>query len=250
MKRVAYFGDTSQPGPASYLQGIMTHYNIPFVYVPSEVKATDEVLATDIGLYIFSDYPSADFTDEIMGGVCLRIKNGAGALMFGGWESYHGLGGDYDKTPLADLLPVNMLDKDDRCNWGQLILVRKKSEHDILVGLPFDTPPGIGGYNLFSPKEGAKLLLEGERYCVSVKSGEPELSLDGNFPLLVVDEYEAGECGKGRRACLATDVAPHWVGSFVDWGNRLRVDLPDGDFIEVGSDYAEFFARLVKWCLE
>ena len=34
-RRIAYLGDSSLPGPASYLAGIMTHFRLPFVYVPS-----------------------------------------------------------------------------------------------------------------------------------------------------------------------------------------------------------------------
>ncbi len=34
-RSIAYLGDTSLPGPASYLAGIMTHFRLPFVYVPS-----------------------------------------------------------------------------------------------------------------------------------------------------------------------------------------------------------------------
>ncbi len=31
-----------------------------------------------------------------------------------------------------------------------------------------------------------------------------------------------GQHGRGRTAALATDVAPHWVGGLVDWGDRAR----------------------------
>jgi hypothetical protein len=49
---------------------------------------------------------------------------------------------------------------------------------------------------------------------------------------------------------LATDVAPHWVGGLVDWGaQRLAACAPGSVAIEVGSDYAELLARLVRWTL-
>ena len=37
-----------------------------------------------------------------------HVQRGAGLLMIGGWESYHGLGGDWDGTPIGDLLPVTV----------------------------------------------------------------------------------------------------------------------------------------------
>ena len=45
---------------------------------------------------------------------------------------------------------------------------------------------------------------------------------------------------------LATDVAPHWVGGFVDWGKeRVVADVGD-DFIDVGNWYARFFRQLLQ----
>ena len=64
----------------------------------------------------------------------------------------------------------------------------------------------------------------------------------GTAPLLVV-----GRHGAGRTAALATDVAPHWVGGFVDWGDqRVKQDV-GGGAIEVGNWYARFFCNLVTW---
>lgn len=247
-RRIAYLGDTALPGPANYLAGIMTHYRLPFEYVPSHAAPPEAVFSDDVGLYVLSDYPSAQFSGGTMARLCERVRNGAGLLMLGGWESYHGLGGDYDRTPLAGLLPVEMLGTDDRRNWYSLIIVRQTASHPVLQGLPFDRPPGIGGYNEFRVKPGAAVILEGERYTITAKP-DAVFAVDGRFPLLVAQEFQAGAAGAGRRACLATDVAPHWVGGFVDWGDkRLKADLPGG-FVEVGVWYAQFFRNLLTWCL-
>jgi uncharacterized membrane protein len=248
--KVAYLGDCNLPGPASYPAGIMTHFNLPFIHVPSGQTPPDAVFAHEIGLYILSDYGAANWAGPAMEKLCSRVWKGAGLIMLGGWESYHGLGGDYDATPLAELLPVEISRADDRRNWPQLILVRKVSEHAMLQALPFDRPPGIGGYNQFTPKPEATVILEGERYRVACgNNSEPEFTADGRFPLLAVQQAQPGPEGAGRRACLATDVAPHWVGGFVDWGDRrLTVQLEEG-FIEVGNWYAEFFRNLVRWGL-
>lgn len=242
-KKVVYMGDTSLPGSASYLAGIMTHHGIAFDYIPSDKSPDEKVLADDVGLYVFSDYPSENFKDGMLEKICEKIERDASVIMLGGWESFHGLGGDYDVTPLAKLLPVNMADKDDRRNWSQFAMVRKKQDHEILSTLPFNCPPGIGGYNEFTVKDNGKIILAGELYEVDSSRGFPQLSLTGEFPLLVVSEEQT------RRVCLATDVAPHWVGGFVDWGDkRVKVEMGD-DFIEVGCWYMQFFGNLLSWAL-
>ena len=114
--------------------------------------------------------------------LCRRVRDGAGLLMLGGWESYHGLGGDYDATPLADLLPVVMSNADDRRNCSQLILVRKCEEHPITAALPFDTPPSIGGYNEFRARPSARVLLEGDRYRITFARRSTAPRAGGVFP--------------------------------------------------------------------
>ena len=250
MQRIVYMGDGGLPGPASYLAGIMTHFKLAFTHVPSTAHPPEEAFAADVGLYVLSDYPSAMLDATAMRRLCERVSAGAGLLMIGGWESYHGLGGDWDATPLAEMLPVEMAAADDRRNVSQLILVRTSDAHPITAGLPFERPPGIGGYNHFSARPDATVVLTGQHWRITIPSlGSPAFQPEARFPLLVVQQHAAGDFGAGRRACLATDVAPHWVGGFVDWGEeRLTVTLPTG-FIEVGGMYAAFFRNLLQWCL-
>ena len=248
-RRVAYMGDDSLPGPASYLAGIMTHFGLPFVHVPSNEPPPKSAFDEDVGLYVLSDYPSARFSARSMERLCRRVRDGAGLLMLGGWASYHGLGGNYDATPLKELLPVILSASDDRRNCSQLVLVRERVEHPITEGLPFDTPPSIGGYNEFRARPGAAVVLEGERYRIARRAGQPRFALEARFPLLVVAQEKRGPRGRGRRACLATDVAPHWVGGFVDRGRERLTVRMGKDFIEVGAWYASFFRNLLEWCL-
>lgn len=243
-KRIVYMGDTSSPGPADYLIGIMTRYALPFLYVPSGAQPPAEAFDNATGLFVLSDYASGDLSGDYMGKLCSCVKAGAGLLMLGGWESYHGLGGDWDSTPLATLLPVEILSEDDRRNCPQPVLIKKVAEHPILGELPFDRPAGIGGYNEFRPRPDSQTILQGERFLVRYVEDHAEFSPAELFPLLVTSE------GAGsRRACLATDVAPHWVGGFVDWGSeRLHIDIPGG-FVEIGADYARFFRNLLLWTM-
>lgn len=241
--QVAYFGDTSLPGPASYLAGILTHAGRSFIHVPSDQPPPEAVFAADLGLYVFSDYPSARLDAGHWRRLTARLDAGAGLLMLGGWESFHGLGGDWDRTPLAPYLPVAMLATDDRRNWPCAILLRVAAAHPVLAGLSFAQPPSIGGYNEFRPRPGALVVLEGERILATVNGDGFTFSSHGRLPLLVTSP--AGP----RRACLATDVAPHWVGGLVDWGDH-RVSVAMGaDSIEVGSGYLRFFSNLIAWCL-
>ncbi len=243
-KRIAYLGDTALTAAAAYLAGIMSHYDLPFDYVPPSRKPAAKFFGEDYGLYVLSDYPSARFSPQQLEKLCARVRAGAGLLMFGGWESYRGLEGFYNQTPLAELLPVRMLDTDDRRNWSQLILMRQAAAHPILEGLPFDRPAGVGGYNEVEVKPGATVLLEGEIYAISIAGEKVDFRAQKRIPLLVVDER-----GPGRIACLTTDVAPHWVGGFVDWGQTRVTAGGPGREVEVGADYARFFGNLLKWGL-
>lgn len=247
--RIAYCGDTTLPGPASYLAGIMTWAGIPFLYVPSDRSLPEEALAADIGAYVFSDYPSARIPAGMWPRLMARIDAGCGVLMIGGWESFHGLGGDWDRTPLAAVLPVEMRRDDDRRNWPCAVLVRAPQAHPLCAGLSFQRPPSIGGYNEFAPRAGAQVVLEGERFQAELAGDGFSFVSHGRLPLLVTGPDRPGPAGAGRRACLATDVAPHWVGSLVDWGDARLTVAMGADAIEVGTGYARLFRNLLTWTL-
>ena len=84
-------------------------------------------------------------------------------------------------------------------------------------------------------------------FCSISSTSEEGFIFDSgeSAPLLVVGEY-----GAGSVAAFASDVAPHWVGGFVDWGEqRISAQAEGSDEVEVGSDYARFFSRLVEWTM-
>lgn len=267
-KKVCYLGDDYLDGPASYLAGIMTHFDIDFDYVPSADSPPDDLIQRDYGLYVLSDYPAAQWPTGMLTHLADAVREGASLAMFGGWESYYGLIGEYQRTALADVLPIVMADADDRRNFAQPCLIQCNEIHPITDGLPWHTPPGIGGLNAFTPKPTAKQLLTAIRFSVELveekgtgtfcRNGSEgashkrclspflqyQLTPEEQHPLLVV-----GTFGKGRTIALATDVAPHWVGGLVDWGDgRIVQEVGDG-FIDVGSWYAQFFAQLLRWGL-
>ncbi len=243
---ILYLGDTSLTTAAAYLAGILHHAGLPFTYRPSDAPTAASDIGDEVRLVIISDYmarmlePTAH--DRIVAAVRQR---GMGVLMLGGWESFTGLGGDWAGTPVGDLLPVHIAPTDDRVNCPQPALVRPVGEHAITAGLPWHTPPGIGGFNRFTAKADGQVVLEVERYRVraAAADGPATFEVIDRHPLLVV-----GEAGRGRVAALATDVAPHWVGGLVDWGDqRVKAAAPGSIDIEVGSDYARLFEQLVRW---
>ena len=239
-----YFGDDDMTRAAAYLCGIMTHEGIPFERIDSTQSPSDALLQSPCDAFIVSDYPRERFQPGQLETIGKAVRNGAGLLMLGGWESYHGLLGEYHETVLADVLPVAMLDTDDRRNFPQGVLLSPVQPHPVLDGLPWETPPTVGGLNEFAAKPDATVLLDGLPLFILFDDGKLGFgTCTKTYPMLVVGEY-----GSGRTAALATDVAPHWVGGFVDWGQtRITQNLPNGGFVEIGADYAKFFARLLRW---
>lgn len=264
-KNVCYFGDDAIGGAASYLSGVMSHYGITYDRVDSGFAPGPSFFDTDYDLYVLSDYPrtAIDGTPVLEHIVRAVTEKGSGLLMIGGWESFHGRLGEYHNTPIAPILPVIMEKKDDRRNYPVSLLMHPCAEHPITDGLPWETPPGIGGFNAFKVKKDATLLIEGLRFNITLRddSDPPpsslhftslriptplspilSLSLAETVPLLAV-----GCAGNGRTAAFASDAAPHWVGGFVDWGiKRIYQKIGEG-FIEVGEDYALFWRNLIRW---
>ena len=242
--RILYLGDTALNRQASYLAGVMSYYDLDFDYVSSDRKFSDSLLEKDQCLMILSDYPASNFSAKQAKVLVDKIEDGMGLLMIGGWESFTGDGGDYHHTPFAEVLPVVMRSRDDRVNFSSPCLVLKEQSHEIIDSLPFhQNIPVIGGLNAFDVKRGADVLLSG----VEFKATKNDMSIDfkeGNsYPLLVLGDY-----GLGKTAAFASDVAPHWVGPFVDWGNeRIKARADGSQTIEVGNWYAEFFANLLQW---
>lgn len=244
---VLYLGDTALDRAASYLAGVMKHYGIEFDYRSSDEKFTDELLGNDYQAVIISDYPSENFSQSQLERLSRQISDGMGLVMIGGWESFTGANGEYTNTILKDVLPITMQEDDDRINCPQPCLVEKNCEHEIIAGLPFDgQPPCIGGFNLLKVKSTATTILSARKFK-AVHSGEsydfsPEPT---SYPLLVTGQY-----GNGRVVCFASDVAPHWVGGLVDWGDeRVSAQADGAEAVEVGNFYAQFFARIVKWSI-
>jgi len=241
-QKVCYLGDDFLSGAAGYLAGVMLHHGIEFDYVPSAERPPESFSRTPYALYVVSDYPAARFDPADVRHIVNRVREGAGLLMLGGWESFYGRVGEYHRSPLAEALPVVMTDDDDRVNCPQPCLIRKVSDHPIVDGLPWDRPPCIGGFNILKAKQGGQIVLGAVRFDSRIENRDFQFSRRDESPLLI-----AGQFGRGRTAALATDAAPHWVGGLVDWGDgRIVQNVAEGQ-IEVGNWYARFFRNLLVW---
>jgi uncharacterized membrane protein len=240
-----YLGDTSRTTAAAYLLSLLAHWDWECDYVPSDRPLDASLLASARSLFVVSDYPSSQISDELQHQIVNQVSHGAGLLMVGGWESFHGLDGDWDGTPVGEILPVAIGSSDDRVNCDHPVLLRKVSAHPSVDGLPWsERPPLIGGFNRVTVKPDAQVVLEAVHFAVTQDKGSfhftPQSDAD---PLLVV-----GLHGAGRTAALMTDVAPHWVGPLVDWGpQRVHAKAGAGVEAEVGNLYAAFLRQLLSW---
>jgi len=241
---ILYLGDTHLRDAAAYLAGLMHSWGWAFDYVPSHESASVAMFDSSRELIIISDYPASRMNAETQRKLVERISDGAGLIMIGGWESFHGLGGDWDGTLVGSVLPVLIESIDDRMNCDQPVLVRCTAKHPAVDELPWDVrPPAIGGFNRLVSKPAANVLLEAQRFTVQCAGQEFAFTPLDQYPLLVV-----GDFGSGRTAALATDVAPHWVGPLVDWGlPRVAAQAPQANAVEIGSDYAKFLRQLLSW---
>lgn len=241
---ILYCGDTDLTSAAGYLAGLMTSWGWSFAYVPSNEALTEERLAIPYSLIILSDYPAAMMPLEMQEKLVDQVEAGAGLLMIGGWESFHGFGGDWNDTLIGDALPVAISKEDDRVNFDQGAYLREVISSPATVELPWrERPPLIGGMNRFGAKPDTKTVLEALPLASRFDAdGRLEMTTLNPIPLLVF-----GQCEKGKTAAMATDVAPHWVGGFVDWGNeRVTAQAKGAAAIEVGNGYAQFWKQLLE----
>lgn len=243
-KKALYLGDTSLQTAAAYLAAVMKFHEIAFDYVDSDTAFDDALLERDYSVVIISDYAASQFTQSQQQALMDRVRTkGLGLLMIGGWETHVGLGGDYHQSLLAEILPIQMQDADDRVNSYAPCMVRLEAEHVIVNGLPFQShAPAINGYNKFIAKDHATTLLSVKRYATAFND-DFVFNEVGTDPLLVV-----AEVGAGRVANYAGDVAPHWAGGFVDWGDQRHALQAEGaGDVEIGNWYIQFFGNIITW---
>lgn len=166
-----------------------------FPTAKEELVKYDVVIISDVGANSFLLPPETFLysrrSPNKLQAIADYVKDGGAFGMMGGYLSYMGFAakGNYKRTPIEEILPVTMLDGDDR------------EEHP--EGIRFDTCENekgfmdgcsgkwemLLGYNKLFPKDGSRVIL---------KYNED--------PILTLGTY-----GKGRVFAWASDCAPHWM---------------------------------------
>jgi len=248
---ILYLGDTTITTAAAYLTGLMATWGWSFQYVPSDQSVSEATLGKldEIALIIVSDFPAANISAEAQKKLLTRVNEGAGLLMCGGWESFQGSDGHWANTPLATALPVEISDDDDRVNCDHPVYAEPTGtgeDHPILANLPWRArPPLIGGFNRIRAKEDATTdSLLTARHATVTRNDDGYRHELGDCDLLL----SVGEFGAGRTAAFATDMAPHWIGPMIDWGDdRVSGQATGGGEVEVGDCYARFLKQMLTW---
>ena len=186
-----------------------------FPVTREDLDSFDVVILSDIGSNSFllcdETFLRSERTTNRLVLLADYVEDGGGLLMVGGYMSFSGIDGRarYQASPLASVLPVTILDRDDRVEVPEgLIATFPNPDHPALGGTPADWPILLG-YNQLKAKPGTTVI-----------------AASGDDPLLVV-----GEVGRGRSVAFASDVAPHWApNEFMDWPH-----------------YAELWPSIVAW---
>lgn len=237
---VLYCGDDTLEQGARYLLSVFRYLRYNVTYVPSRKKISVSLLKKQYNVIILSDYPSAMLTSEVQRELVRKVERGTGFLMVGGWGSFRGYDGHYERTLLKNVLPVSCLLKDDRVNAFQgAVIGSPLAAHVFSERLDFSCPPIIGGYNKVIAAGNSTVVLTVKRIFID-SSG---IHTSEDDPLLVV-----GNFGEGKTACFMSDFAPHWSGGLVDWGQkRISLKTPSGNYMEVGNYYITFIKSLIKY---
>jgi uncharacterized membrane protein len=167
-----------------------------------ELSGYDVVVLSDIGAnsFLLTDDVFLRSEASVNRLVLLgdHVRRGAGLIMVGGYLSFSGIDGRarFGMSPLADVLPVEMLAHDDRVEMPEGLTVSiDDPSHPVLGGTPAQWPILLG-YNRLIAKPDSTVVAS-----------------HGDDPLLVV-----GTAGAGRTVAFASDLAPHWAPpEFVSW---------------------------------
>lgn len=173
-----------------------------FPWTLDEINKYDAVILSDIGSNTLLLSNATFARSERRPNRCQLIKEyvkqGGGFLMVGGYMSFTGIDAKarYGETEIADILPVKMVDVDDRVEAPEGIYPEiVDCNHEVMNGISPEWPFFLG-YNKTAECDEGKVIAK-----------------INNDPFIAVREY-----GKGRTAVFTSDCAPHWGPTeFVNW---------------------------------
>jgi len=186
-----------------------------FPTTAEDLAAYDVVVLSDVGSNSFLLCDETFLRSEVSVNrlelLAGYVEAGGGLLMVGGYLSFSGIDGRarWGRSPLARVLPVLVLDRDDRVEVPEGVqAVFDEPAHEVLGGTPAAWPRLLG-YNEVVAKPDSTVVVR-----------------NGPDPLLVV-----GQAGYGRSVAFASDLAPHWAPpEFVSW-----------------TYYHQFWASVLTW---
>jgi uncharacterized membrane protein len=173
-----------------------------------ELEQFDVVVLSDIGANSFllcdETFLRSEVTVNRLSLLAEFVEAGGGLIMVGGYMSFTGIDGRarYGMSPLAAVLPVEMLAHDDRVEVPQgVVATFDEPEHEVLGGTPAEWPMLLG-YNRVIAKADSTVIARADE-----------------DPLLVV-----GTAGSGHSVAFASDLAPHWAPpEFVNWAHYQQL---------------------------
>ncbi len=162
----------------------------------------DTIVLSDIGSnsFLLTDdtFLRSQVTANRLQLVADFVAAGGGLVKVGGYMSFTGIDARarYGMSPLAAVLPVELLPYDDRIEAPQGITPELLAADHPAIGATPAAWPILLGYNRTIAKPAATTI-----------------AAVGGDPLLVV-----GTHGKGRVAAFTSDLAPHWAPpAFLNW---------------------------------
>jgi uncharacterized membrane protein len=198
----------------------MTNHRAPrdFPLCMEEMRAFDAVILSDIGANTLLLHPDVWLRGKTVPNRLMLIRDwvtdGGSLVMCGGYMSFSGIYGaaKYYRTPIEEVLPVTMYERDDRVEAPQGgTVVTKNAGHPILDGVSGDWPVLLG-YNEVIARDEADVIAE----------------IDGS-PFIATMK-----AGKGRSMVWTSDIGPHWCPvPFVEW-----------------PGYRQIWQQTIKWLVQ
>ena len=183
----------------SYLPNHVAAEQFPFTM--DEITKYDCVILSDIGSNTLLMSNDTFIRSVRKPNRCELIRDyvqaGGSLVMIGGYLTFSGVDGKgrWGVTPVSDVLPVSMLEGDDRREHPEGINPKVETRHPAIANID-GVWPALLGYN--------KTIAKPNTHVPVTINGDPLIAF--------------GEFGKGKSAVFTSDCAPHWAPpEFCEW---------------------------------
>jgi uncharacterized membrane protein len=166
------------------------------------LSAYDVVILSDIGYNSFvlpnEVWLRGERSDNPLIALNQWTRAGGGLMMAGGYLSFQGFQAraNFARSPIADVLPVDMLTSDDRAETPQGAVCKLVANDHEIAKAWADGVPALLGYNVVTAKPDAQIVA----------------TVDDD--VLIATR----EVGEGRSLVWTSDIGPHWCPTeFLEW---------------------------------